>query len=227
MVFSDNFCISNLKITSWNIHGIFNRIEGFRYNKTHSPHFWDIVGNSKNFALIETHHLATEIDQIQINGYKCFNVCRKKRGNRGRNSGGIAVYICNSLIKGISKIPSSGSENILIKLDKVFFGMDRDIVIAFSYCVPEYSSYQLREQMDIFGDLEYKLGCIGTGTDILCFGDFNARTSNKPDYIMNEDNTDIPVPRDIYQADTVGTTVRGNLDTVTNKYGDNLLSPYL
>ena len=41
---------------------------------------------------------------------------------------------------------------------------------------------------------------------------------------MNEDNTDIPVPRDIYQADTVGTTVRGSLDTVTNKYGDNLLS---
>ena len=32
------------------------------------------------------------------------------------------------------------------------------------------------------------------------------------------------MPRDIYQADTIGTTMRGNLDTVTNKYGDNLLS---
>ena len=216
--------MSDLQITSWNIHGIFNRIEGFRYNKTNSPHFWDIIGNSRIFGLIETHHLATEIDQIQINGYKCFNVCRKKRGNRGRNSGGIAVYICNTLIKGVAKIPSSGSENILLKLDKTFFGLKRDIVVTFSYCVPEYSSYQLREQLDIFGDLEYKLGCVGTESDILCFGDFNARTSNKPDYLMNEDNTDIPVPRDIYQADTIGTTVRGNLDTVTNKYGDNLIS---
>ena len=224
MTFCDNFCMSNLKISSWNIHGIFNRIEGFRYNKTHSPHFWDIIGNSKIFGLIETHHMATEIDQIQINGYKCFNVCRKKRGNRGRNSGGIAVYVCNSIIKGVSKIPSSGSENVLIKLDKTFFGLKRDIITTFSYCVPEYSSYQLREKLDVFGDLEYKLGCIGAESDILCFGDFNARTQNKCDYLINEDNTDIPVPRDIYKADTIGTTVRGNLDTVTNKYGDNLLS---
>ena len=65
----DNFRMSDLIITSWNIHGIFNRIGGFRYNKSHSPHFWDIVGNAKIFSLIETHHLATEIDQIQIAGY--------------------------------------------------------------------------------------------------------------------------------------------------------------
>ena len=78
MVFCDNFCMSDLNITSWNIHGIFNRIEGFRYNKTHSPHFWDMIGDSKIFGLIETHHLANEIDQIQIAGFKCFNVSRKK-----------------------------------------------------------------------------------------------------------------------------------------------------
>ena len=223
MVIRDNFCMSDLKITSWNIHGIFNRIEGFRYNKTHSPNFWDIIGNSKIFGLIETHHLATEIDQIQITGYKCFNVCRGKKGNRGRNSGGIAVYVCNTIVKGVSKVPSAGSENILIKLNKTFFGLKRDIVVTFSYCVPEYSSYQLREQLDIFGDLEFKLGCIGAESDKLCFGDFNARTHTRPDYLLNEDNTDIPIPQDIYEADTVGTTVRGNLDTITNKYGDNLL----
>ena len=61
----------------------------------------------------------------------------------------------------MSKIPSSGSENILIKLDKTFFGLDRDVAITFSYCVPEYSSYQLREQLDVFGDLVYKLSCVG------------------------------------------------------------------
>ena len=123
MVFCDNFRMSDLKITSWNIHGIFNRIEGFRYNKTHSPNFWEIIGDSKIFGLIETHHLATEIDQIQIAGYKCFNVCRGKKGNRGRNSGGIAVYICNTIVKGVSKVPSAGSENILIKLNKIIYSI--------------------------------------------------------------------------------------------------------
>ena len=218
-----NFFMSDLAITSWNIHGIFSRIEGFRYSKLQSPYFWSMIGKAKIFGLIETHHLATEIDQIQIDGYKCFNVCRKKKSNRGRNSGGIAVYICNTILQGVSKIPTSGSENILIKLNKSFFGLERDVVATFSYCVPEYSSFQLREQLDVFGDLEYKLSSVGAECDKLCFGDYNARTHNKPDYILSEDNTDIPVPLEIYEPDTIGTVPRLNLDTVTNKYGDNLL----
>ena len=223
MIGHGNFRMSDLEITSWNIHGFFSRLGGFRYSKTRSPHFWDMIGSAKIFCLLETHHLASEIDQIQIAGYKCYNVCRKKKSNKGRNSGGIAVYICNTILPGVSKIPSSGSENLLIKLNKAYFGLDRDVAITFSYCVPEYSSYQLREQLDIFGDLEYKLGCVGAEVDKLCFGDYNARTQTKPDYILCEDNTDIPVPRDIYEADTVGTIPRCNLDTVTNKYGDHLL----
>ena len=126
-----------------------------------------MIGHAKIFSLIENHHLSTEIDQIQIDGYKCFNVCRKKEGNRGHNSGGIAVYICKTVLPGVSKIPSSGSENLLIKLNRSFFGLERDIAITFSYCVPEYSYYQLREQLDIFGDLEYKLSCIGEDIDKL------------------------------------------------------------
>jgi hypothetical protein len=90
------------------------------------------------------------------------------------------VYICNTILPGVSKIPSSGSENVLIKLDKTFFGLERDVAITFSYCVPEYSSYQLREQLDIFGDLEYKLGSVGDEVDKLCFGDYNARTRLYP-----------------------------------------------
>ena len=223
MVSGGTFHMSNLAISSWNIHGIFSRIEGFRYNKLQSPYFWDMIGNAKIFGLIESHHTATEIDQIQIDGFKCFNVCRKKKSNRGRNSGGIAVYVCNTILQGVSKIPTSGSENILIKLNKTFFGLERDVVVTFSYCVPEYSSFQLREQLDVFGDLEFKLSSIGPECDKLCFGDYNARTNNKPDFIISEDNTDIPVPLEIYETDTIGTVPRLNLDTATNKYGDNLL----
>ena len=41
--------------------------------------------------------------------------------------------------------------------------------------------------------------------------------------LISEDNTDIPVPVEIYETNTVATEPRSNLDTVTNKYGDNLL----
>ena len=110
---------TDLSIVSWNIHGLFSRYSGFRYNKLHSPLFESAVGNAKIFALIETHHVASEIDQLQLQGFKCFNVCRKKQ-NQGRNSGGIAVYVHETLIKGVQKIPSSGSENLLIKLKQDF-----------------------------------------------------------------------------------------------------------
>ena len=114
--------MSNLQLMSYNIHGLFMNINGFRYNKLQLPCFWDIIGDVKIFSLIETHHLASEIDQIQIDGFKCFNVCRKKKSKVGRNSGGFAVYVSISLLQGVSKIPSSGSENIAIKLNNHFLG---------------------------------------------------------------------------------------------------------
>ena len=60
----------------------------------------------------------------------------------------------NTVIEGVKRVPSSGSENVLIKLDQNFFGLSRDIVICFSYCVPENSSFQKREQRDVCGDIE-------------------------------------------------------------------------
>ena len=73
---------TDLPIVSFNIHGVFTNLGGFRYCKLQSPDFFNAVNNAKIFGLIETHHTASEIDQIQIAGYKCFNVCRKKEKHR-------------------------------------------------------------------------------------------------------------------------------------------------
>jgi exonuclease III len=219
----DKFNITDLPIVSWNVHGIFSRHSGFRYNKLHSPFFKDAIGDAKLFGLVETHHVASEIDQIQLDGFKCYNVCRKKK-RLGRNSGGIAVYVHETLLKGVQKIPSSGSENLLIKLSQSFFGLSRDVVVCFSYCVPENSSFQVREQLDVYGDLELKLSSVGQNIDKLCFGDYNARTGLKLDYLESEDNTDIPIPMDIYETDIMRDLPRQNMDIGTNKYGENLLS---
>ena len=215
--------LTDLPIVSWNVHGLFTRISGCKYNKLHSPFFMECINNALIFCCLETHHTAAEIDQIQITGYKCFNVCRKKR-KVGRNSGGIAVYVDNNILEGVQKIPSSGSENVLIKLKANYFGFERDLALCFSYCVPQNSSFQVREQLDVYGDLELKLSNLGNNVDKLCLGDFNARTGAKFDYLPSEDNTDIPVPSDIYETDAVSDLPRLNMDIVTNKYGDNLLS---
>ena len=73
----------------------------------------------KLFGLVESHHTADNISQLAIVNFKCFQVCRKKL-SKGRKSGGICVYVHESISRGVKKIPTSGSESIMIKLDKDF-----------------------------------------------------------------------------------------------------------
>ena len=87
-----------------------------------------------------------------------------------------------------------------------------------------YLLFQVREQLDIFGDLELKLSSVGQHNDKICFGDYNARTGTKLDYLEAEDNTDIPIPLDSYKTDIMNELPRQNIDSGTNKYGKLLLS---
>ena len=218
------FSSSELQVKSWNMHGVFRNINGSIYSKLTEPDFLKEVLSFPIFGLIETHHIADDISKLQVLEYKCLQVCRSKL-KKGRKSGGIAVYIHNSVSGGVKKVETSGSESILIKLNKDFFSFDRDIVISFPYCVPANSSFTIRTQFDPFTDFENKICSVKDESDLICLGDFNARTGLKPDYLDNEDNSDIPVMGDICATDSVATYPRGNLDSeVVNQYGDHLLS---
>ena len=68
-----------IKIQSWNIHGAFFNIDGDRYCKLH--HDLEFIRHTSKyliFGLLETHHTADDIALMQLPGYRCFNVCRKK-----------------------------------------------------------------------------------------------------------------------------------------------------
>ena len=80
-----------------------------------------------------------------------------------------------------------------------------------------------RTQFDPFSDFEEKITNVANSGEIIAFGDFNSRTGSKLDYLENENNHEIPLP-DNYLTDTVATYPRGNLDTVTNMYGELLIS---
>ena len=183
--------IFELSIQCWNVSGIFTNINGFKYSKLDNPLFFDHVSRHSIFGLIETQHTSDDIDKLQVLGYKCFQACRKKL-KYGRKHGGIAVYVHNSLLPGVSKIATTGSETVQIKLDRDIFSLDRDTVISFTYCSPANSSYVQRTQLDTYEDLEQKLSCLGQDVDIISLGDFNARTGTGLDFINEEDNTEIP-----------------------------------
>ena len=70
---------------------------------------------------------------MHINGYKCVNEYRHK----GKKScGGLAVYVDNTIKAGVSKMLTSGTESIILKLKKDLFGLETDIYVFFAYCVP-------------------------------------------------------------------------------------------
>ena len=116
------FQIGEVNIGAWNIHGIFKKINSFRYNKVNDSNVLRVLQKYKIFCLIESHHIATESDLLHIPGYKCFDLCRKKDPNKRRfkASGGLAAYVHQSLRPGVTKMPESGTESIIFKLDKVF-----------------------------------------------------------------------------------------------------------
>jgi hypothetical protein len=212
-----------LQILCWNLQGAFYNNDGDRYSKMHNDS--DFIRHTNKyliFGLLETHHSADDIHMMQISGYRCFQVCRKKLV-RGPKSGGICVYIHNSITRGVSKVNTAGSESILIKLDKDYFSLERNIIVCFTYCVPANSSYQLRTQFDPLEDFEGKISAFDDTYDLLCLGDYNSRTAQRPDYIVDDDNTDIPVVNNMFTADTVATFPRGNMDPLINSYGLRLL----
>ena len=180
--------------------------------------------NEKIFALIETHHTCDETDKLEIVGYKCFSLCRPKdKGVKYKASGGLAVYVHQSVRDGVSKIPTSGSENIILQLKSSFFGFEQDIQLFFSYCVPSNSSYRRRHDLDVYAELDVKLSSVPANNSTLLLGDLNARTGDGLDFIEDEDNTNVPIATEIYINDSVATFPRQNSDTGRNEYGVKLL----
>ena len=221
------FRIGEVNIGSWNVHSIWSRINSFRYNKLNDPNVLSVLTKFQIFGLLETHHVATESDNLHIPNYICFNLCRKKDPNKRRfkASGGIAVYVHEKLRPGITRMPESGTESIFLKMKKEFFGFSQDIYICFAYCVPASSNVLNNPSMpdDIYEDLCDKLAKYAPLGQLLLLGDLNARTQTLCDYIPNESFDYIPLSNDLYNLDSVETYPRNNMDMGSNSYGNKLL----
>ena len=223
MVFiNGTFHISELPIGCWNINGIWKRINTFRYNKLNDPYVQKILFRYKIFGLIETHHVSTEEANLQFDGFKCFSICRPKRK---KASGGLSVYVHSSLRVGVSKVPLPGTECIILKLKKDFFGLLDDVFVCFAYCLPYNSPVAGASFMpsDTFEDLETKLaGFASVGSTILS-GDMNARTLGLPYYIIDDESHHVPIPPPEIYTPQSGLGVRENQDSGQNSYGPKFL----
>ena len=221
MTKDDFYTLSEIGIVSYNIHGVFQNINNFRYCKLGNPYVSNIFQKYKIVGLLETHHESNDIGSLYVKNFTYHTKCRpkaKKRGNKP--SGGLAVYIHNSVKPGVTFLSRPGSETLWIKLDCDFFNLRKDIYCCFVYAAPSNSPYLKRLDIDIYEHLTSETSeFVGQGS--LCLmGDFNARTGTGLDYLPGEDNSEIPATQSgLYETDCIGTVPRGNLDKGQNPYG--------
>ena len=116
---------------SWNIQHRRCRIQG---PKTEIEDFAKVLSEANIFSLQETK------GEIIFQNYKCFNKLRKPA-----TSGGLCIGVHRSLAPGCSAFPIPESQDIQgLKLDKRFFGLQKNLIILNIYNSPENSSYKLK-----------------------------------------------------------------------------------
>ena len=143
--------------------------------KTKISEFTSIIKNHDIICLQETK------EAIKISDYRCFNSNRKSS-----RSGGVCICVRNNLSKGVIKLNTSSTPDIIaIKLKKSHFNMHHDLAIINVYDPPTNSSYKTKTQGETttIEHITTIIENISKNTDIMLVGDFNARTGTLCDQV--------------------------------------------
>ena len=207
--------------------GFFN-INGLIGETTFNPDFSDIIKKYEIIVLTETWHDKVEcINKIKGNfpdDYKFIENARKNKNKKSkRNSGGILVCYKKTLHNDI-KIVDKNTENMIwLKLKKEKLNASKDLIIGGIYNSPINSSYSKKNTNDIFEIIQEKIMYYSQNNHVMIGGDFNARTGNIQDIIIEDENDieTLSLPPN-YEISTYK-RYRNNQDQHTNAYGTKLI----
>ena len=161
---------------------------------------------------------------FNIPDFKILQKCRNKQRRSKQFSGGIVILNKSKLHKGIYELQdmSTSKYRIWLKLDMVFFGIEKDLFICACY-IPQvnYPYYD-----DDFLKLETEISQVYDKGNIFLIGDLNARIANRSDFIENKDELCAPdtlqnILPDEYICDF--NINRNSVDSVFNSQGQQLM----
>jgi exonuclease III len=172
----------------WNINGL----QSAKNDKLCDEIFINSLNKCDILGLVETH--TSESTPITITGYKAIQVDRPRSRGAKSDSGGILIK--EMILDGIKTLANTSKHFQWIMLKKEFFDLDEDLYICFTHIPPIRSSYTEKNGDDTLDDIERDIQKFSTQGKILLCGDLNARSGEKPDYILNEQNDDLFLPLD-------------------------------
>jgi hypothetical protein len=161
-------------------------------------------------------------DDAEIVGYDKMIINRPAIHVNPHDKGGIAFFFRSQLKQGVSKLSVNESGIVWVKLDKSFFGLESDYYLCGVYIPHERSTYYRREDIDFFEIIECDIGTYSELGKVCVFGDFNSRTSNCNDYIVNDNIIEF-ITDSQFSDDLPHYPERANEDKVINSFGKRLL----
>ena len=179
------------------------------------PELGELISKNDIFGVSET--WLNEKDKINLPGYNFYPMSRKKE--KGASRGGVGVFIKNEIKKHIKIRYDLSCENFLwCKLSKNYSGYHDDLYIGIVYIPPENSTRERKLNIDHFKCLKEITTKINSN-NIILLGDFNARTKNVDDTLMEEKH-DSTMPPNFYSGIK---TKRCNQDLIISQYGKKLI----
>ena len=171
-----------LKIVSWNIHG-FDSHKSDADLKVYLCTF-DVIILSETWTKLDS-----DVSDF-LPDYTTFCVHGKRRSKRGRQPGGIAVFVKNSISKLIKCIKKTDL-GLFLLLDKGNSSLTCDIIIACVYIPCDGSTFSTdRIETNGIYELEQSIAEIVTehsDCNIILCGDLNSRTGVCDDFIIEDD----------------------------------------
>ena len=142
--------------------------------------------------------------------------------------GGIIAYVRNELLPGCVRIYENINDLVVLKLDKEFFSLERDLIFVPVYLSPESSTVFNTYEKAGFEHIEENINQIVEeykNIDIMVAGDFNARTGELDDFIMTDSTEFVLELCDNPSYDTDDFNLpRENVDKEIKNYGHDLIS---
>ena len=175
-----------MSFVSFNVHGGLNdKVKNVEFVK--SVFKYDVVMLCESWT--------NELSDVNVEGYVRVSKVRQKKKHSKRSSGGLEVYFKESCIKGVTLEDWELNEDGLnFKLDKDFFGWEKDLFLFFVYFKPKDSSRKdLDNDNDCFETLLNKIASVSDNGNILIAGDLNCRVAERKECRVELSNDHIVV----------------------------------
>lgn len=204
-----------LRILNWNIEGLTRKLSEADFMQYVTS--FDIACFTETFLEFRT-PLDCFSDFVQFLS-PAVKVSRQARG-----CGGVMIMVKRKLVKHVTLLDDSQDNMIWLKIDKLVFGGDRDVVFCAVYACPYDSPYYQQEHVTVNSTIIITEQCLLNYIEqfddscyFLMCGDFNARTKNLNATLDDEDG-DV---QSVVQSELYGS--RQSEDLVVNMFGNLLL----